>query len=64
VLLVLGLGEGDDQRSLAERLVRSMPYAELAVLDVAHLAAFHRTDLTVPLLRQFLRGVTSPSDEG
>src|SRR3954469_12623532 len=59
VLVVLGIGEGEDERrSLGEQLVESLPHASLKVLDVAHLAAFHRTDLTVPLVRQFLRDVS------
>ena len=60
VLLVLGLEEGDtEQRLLGERFVAALPDARLATLDVAHLAAFHRTDLTVPLLREFLGRVTT-----
>ncbi len=30
----------------AERLVRDLPHGEPVEFDVAHLAAFHRTDLT------------------
>jgi len=35
-----------------------MPHAGLVILDVQHLAAFHRTDLTLPLLR-FLADVST-----
>jgi hypothetical protein len=28
-----------------------MPHAQLMVLDVDHLAVFHRTDLTLPVIR-------------
>lgn len=56
VLLVLGRGgEGDP---VAQRLVQTMPDASLVILDVAHLAAFHRTDLTLPVIRPFLAGVS------
>src|SRR4051794_17243031 len=56
VLLVLGRPDGDDP--LARRLVQALPHASLITLEVAHLAAFHRTDLTLPALRPFLASVS------
>lgn len=58
VLLVLGADE-DGQRESARgrRLVEALPDAELVTLDVAHLGAFHRLDLTAPLLARFLEDV-------
>jgi pimeloyl-ACP methyl ester carboxylesterase len=55
VLLVLGVDEDEDSGpALGWRLVHAMPDAELVTLDVAHLAAFHRVDLTLPLFARFL----------
>ena len=54
VLLVLGFDGDDPEHSLGRRLVKALPSAELATLDVAHLAAFHRVDLTAPLMARFL----------
>lgn len=55
VLLILGRGDGGDP--VAQRLVETMPHAQLVILDVEHLAAFHRTDLTLPVIRPFLEGI-------
>jgi pimeloyl-ACP methyl ester carboxylesterase len=63
LLVVLGLGDGGND-PVALRLIEAMPHASLVGLDVAHLAAFHRTDLTLPLLETFLAkvgGVNGPS---
>jgi pimeloyl-ACP methyl ester carboxylesterase len=58
VLLVLGVEEeGDSSHSLGGRLVQTLPNAELVTLDVAHLAAFHRVDLTLPVFARFLNGL-------
>jgi pimeloyl-ACP methyl ester carboxylesterase len=55
VLLVMGLDEDEESRpALGQRLVHAIPGAELVTLDVAHLAAFHRVDLTLPPLARFL----------
>jgi hypothetical protein len=54
VLLVLGVGADDPATELGRRLVGALPDAELVTLEVAHLAAFHRVDLTVPLIGRFL----------
>jgi pimeloyl-ACP methyl ester carboxylesterase len=51
VLVVLGRRDDDPQ---ARRLVETMPDAELVIVDAEHLAAFHRTDLTIPVIRPFL----------
>lgn len=62
VLLVLGAdGDGQRESALAQRLVEALPDAELVTLDVAHLAAFHRVDLTAPLLARFLEDVSKRS---
>jgi hypothetical protein len=62
VLLVLGAaGDGQRQRALAQLLVEALPDAELVTLDVAHLAGFHRVDLTAPLLARFLEDVSKRS---
>ncbi len=54
-LLVLGVESNEDGgAALGGRLVQTMRDAELSTLDVAHLAAFHRVDLTVPLFARFL----------
>ena len=45
---------------LGRQLVQDLKYAELVTLDVAHLAVFHRTDLTLPLLERFLASVSPP----
>jgi pimeloyl-ACP methyl ester carboxylesterase len=60
LLLVLGVGD-DGHDPLAERLIEATPDASLVALDVAHLAAFHRTDLTLPLLQRFLAEVSGRS---
>ncbi len=52
VLLVLGVGHGPEPEG--EDLVALLPDARLVELDVAHLAAFHRVDLTSPVIGQFL----------
>jgi pimeloyl-ACP methyl ester carboxylesterase len=62
VPVLLVLGRGGDGDPLAERLVREMPHARRVILDVAHLAAFHRTDLTLPLFRPFLESVSARPD--
>lgn len=58
VLLVLGADEDGQRESVGQRLVGTLPDAELVTLDVAHLAAFHRVDLTAPLLARFLEDVS------
>jgi len=59
VLLLLGVDEAGERASeLGQRFVGALPDAELATLDVAHLAAFHRVDLTVPVIAPFLQDVT------
>jgi len=58
VLLVLGVDEDDSGLALGRRLVDVMTDAEVVTIDVAHLAAFHRVDLTVPLLGRFLDDVS------
>ncbi len=59
VLLVLGVDDDEESgAALGWRLVHTMPDAELVTLDVAHLAAFHRVDLTVPPLARFLDRVS------
>jgi pimeloyl-ACP methyl ester carboxylesterase len=60
VLLMLASGS-DEHGSVAERLVRALPRADLVTLDVAHLAVFHRTDITLPVLRPFLASVSGPA---
>jgi pimeloyl-ACP methyl ester carboxylesterase len=59
VLLLVGV-DGDGQRvtALGRQLVQALPDAELVTLDVAHLAAFHRVDLTLPVIARFLDDVT------
>lgn len=54
VLLVLGVADDDGEAALGRRLVQALPDAELVTLGVAHLAAFHRVDLTLPVLAGFL----------
>jgi pimeloyl-ACP methyl ester carboxylesterase len=55
VLLLLGVDEaGQRETALGRRLVQALPDAELVPLDVAHLAAFHRVDLTLPVIAPFL----------
>jgi len=57
VLLLVGAATApdDEWRLLGQRLADLLPRGELVVLPgVAHLAAFHRTDLTVPPLLRFL----------
>jgi hypothetical protein len=51
------LGRADDGDPVAQRLVETMPHAQLMVLDVDHLAVFHRTDLTLPVIRPFLESI-------
>jgi pimeloyl-ACP methyl ester carboxylesterase len=59
VLLVLGVDEaGQRETALGRRLVQALPDAELVTLNVAHLAAFHRVDLTLPVIAPFLDDVT------
>jgi pimeloyl-ACP methyl ester carboxylesterase len=58
-LLVMGVDNDEDWRALGHRLVDTLPNAELVTLDVAHLAAFHRTDLTLPSIRRFLERVSA-----
>jgi pimeloyl-ACP methyl ester carboxylesterase len=59
VLLLVGVdGDGQHATALGRRLVRTLPDAALATLDVAHLAAFHRVDLTLPVIAPFLDDVT------
>jgi pimeloyl-ACP methyl ester carboxylesterase len=59
VLLVLGVDEdAQSEAALGRRLVQAMPDGELVTLDVAHLAAFHRVDLTLPLFASFLDDVS------
>lgn len=59
VLPILGVDEAEDSgAALGRQLVHAMPEAELVTLDVAHLAAFHRVDLTVPLFARFLGHVS------
>jgi len=59
VLLLLGVTEAEQRRTEhGQGLVRALPDAELVTLDVAHLAAFHRVDLTLPAIAPFLDGVT------
>lgn len=59
VLLLLGVGdEGQQETALGLQLVQALPHAELVTLDAAHLAAFHRVDLTVPLVARFLSEVS------
>ena len=59
VLLLLGVDdEGQRDAALGRQLVEAMPDAELVTLDAAHLAAFHRVDLTAPLIARFLSDVS------
>ena len=58
VLLVLGAEVELGEHALGLQLVQDLRYAELVTLDVAHLAVFHRTDLTLPLLERFLANVS------
>lgn len=55
------MGTGSARGALAQRLVEALPDAELVTLDVAHLAAFHRVDLTAPWLARFLEDVSKRS---
>jgi len=65
VLLVLGIDEGDQRETaLGRRLVQGLPHGELVTLDVAHLAAFHRVDLTLPPLERFLDDVSRSLTSG
>jgi pimeloyl-ACP methyl ester carboxylesterase len=59
VLLLLGV-EDEEQRdaALAHQLVQALPDGQLVTLDAAHLAAFHRVDLTTPLIARFLSEVS------
>jgi pimeloyl-ACP methyl ester carboxylesterase len=58
VLLVLGVeGDDDGTAALGRRLVDALPDAELVTVDAAHLAAFHRVDLTAPPIARFLARV-------
>src|SRR4051794_4126575 len=55
VLLLLGIDdEGQREAALARQLVQELPNGELVTLHAAHLAAFHRVDLTLPLVARFL----------
>jgi len=57
VLLVIGDTGHEDGTLPARLLVLELPHAELVSLPVEHLAAFHRTDLTLPVLGGFLAAV-------
>jgi pimeloyl-ACP methyl ester carboxylesterase len=59
VLLVVGAHGDDHTLDLGRSLVATLPRGELLELDVAHLAAFHRTDLTLPAIRSFLGSVSA-----
>ena len=59
VLLLLGVDdEGQRETALGRQLVQALPHGELVTLDAAHLAAFHRVDLTLPLIARFLSEVS------
>jgi pimeloyl-ACP methyl ester carboxylesterase len=59
VLLLLGVDdEGQREAALGRQLVQAMPDGELATFNAGHLAAFHRVDLTVPLVSRFLSKVS------
>jgi pimeloyl-ACP methyl ester carboxylesterase len=59
VLLLLGIDdEGQREAVLGRQLVQDLPYGELVTLHAAHLAAFHRVDLTSPLIARFLSEVS------
>ncbi len=60
VLLVLGDEVEDGEHALGRQLVQDLKYAELVTLDLGHLAVFHRTDLTLPVLERFLANVSPP----
>jgi len=57
-LVVAGVLGDEDWRALAQQLVTTLPQAKLVTIDVAHLAAFHRTDLTLPPIQAFLERVS------
>ena len=59
VLLLLGVDDdGQRETALGRQLVQALPDAELVTLDAAHLATFHRVDLTLPLVARFLSEVS------
>ncbi len=59
VLLLLGVDdEGQRETALGRQLVQALPDGELVTLDAAHLAAFHRVDLTLPLVARFLSEIS------
>ena len=41
-----------------DQLVQALPHGELETLDAAHLAVFHRADLTLPLMARFLSEIS------
>jgi pimeloyl-ACP methyl ester carboxylesterase len=59
-LLLVGLGPDEPEWwAQAQRFADVLPHAEAVALEGAqHLAAFHRTDLTLPPIRDFLERVT------
>jgi pimeloyl-ACP methyl ester carboxylesterase len=62
VFLLLGVhDEEQHETELGRQLVQALPHAELVTLDAAHLAAFHRVDLTVPLIARFLSEISPRS---
>jgi pimeloyl-ACP methyl ester carboxylesterase len=61
-LVLLGVGSEEEWEKQGRELVDRLPDGELVTMDGAHLAAFHRTDLTVPPIRRFLDRVTAGSD--
>jgi pimeloyl-ACP methyl ester carboxylesterase len=55
ILLAVGDGEDADWWALGVRLAARLPRGEAVALEgLRHLAAFWRTDVTIPLIRRFL----------
>jgi pimeloyl-ACP methyl ester carboxylesterase len=58
VLLVIGLDDDEDRRAVGRDLAATLPDGELLELQAQHLAAFHRSDLTLPAISAFLDRLT------